>query len=512
MRPRAPNRTGPILWPTLLAIALYAVTLKGTYVYDDVTLLIEDPRLRDPAQWHRYLTESYNGNADNLYRPLTSLSYAIQWWLHGDRPWAFHLVNILLHAGVTACVAMLTLRLTRGNRVAALLAGLFFAAHPIHVEAVANIAGRPELLCAIGMFGAILLSLEPMTWKRGLAVIGCTFIAILAKEQGMLIPPMLVALFLARRRAGMREPRCIWPLGALMGMMLIAYLAWRNSILPFAWDRTGVDWVINPLIPSPANRLGGSVGRDAWLMPIILLGRYAALLLVPLRLSPDYGGNVIGCVAHLDDPYLYIGLVTIIAWLLVLLISFRRRSVAGIFLATAIALSYAMVGNIITYIATIFAERLMYLPSAFLLILVASPLSRINPSRLVPLVSVLLVAGIVRTFTYARLWNEPLRLWQFTATEMPLAVKARIHLAHQYMIRREFTKAEQAAEEARKVLPQYSEAWVRSAMIAMEQHKWEAADQYLRQAMRVDPRPYVFDWMVELNKRRAATNPATPQP
>src|SRR5436190_5468840 len=129
----------PAATAAVFSLLLYAITLGGTYVYDDFDILFNDARLRNPDQWKLYLTQSYNGGVDNLYRPLVSMTYAVQWWLHGDRPWAFHLVNILLHAGVCALVAELARRLS-GTR-AAYVAGLLFAALPIHVEAVANIVG-----------------------------------------------------------------------------------------------------------------------------------------------------------------------------------------------------------------------------------------------------------------------------------------------------------------------------------------------------------------------------------
>ena len=93
----------PAASAALLASALYAITLGGTYIYDDAYIVGEDPRVRQPRLWGQFWTHDwFNGGLDNLYRPLVSQSFGIQMWLHGDRRWAFHLVNILLHAGVCA--------------------------------------------------------------------------------------------------------------------------------------------------------------------------------------------------------------------------------------------------------------------------------------------------------------------------------------------------------------------------------------------------------------------------
>src|SRR6185295_9455327 len=107
----------PAIASALLALSIYAVTLGGTYVYDDRYIVLTDPRIADVSQWGQFWTRDYfNGGADNLYRPLVSMSYAIQAKLHGtgeNRAWAFHLVNWVLHAGASALVAELARRVSR---------------------------------------------------------------------------------------------------------------------------------------------------------------------------------------------------------------------------------------------------------------------------------------------------------------------------------------------------------------------------------------------------------------
>jgi len=104
-------------------VLVYAVTLHGTYIYDDVKIVHTDPRVLEPDRWYQLWTQPFFARSiDKLYRPLVSSSFALENYLHGDRPWIFHLVNILLHATVSASVALLALRLA-GVRAAVAAGG-----------------------------------------------------------------------------------------------------------------------------------------------------------------------------------------------------------------------------------------------------------------------------------------------------------------------------------------------------------------------------------------------------
>ena len=149
-------------------------------------------------------------------------------------------------------------------------------------------------------------------------------------------------------------------------------------------------------------------------MPLVLLGRYTLLLVFPMHLSIDYGGWTIGWQVWPRDPYLYMGIVAAGAWCCAAVICWRKCNWAMLFCLLGLGLSYGIVGNIVALIGTIFADRLMYLPSAFFLLAAAIVLSRF-PGRLVA-PGVLIAAALagMRTYTYERLWNDPVALFQQT--------------------------------------------------------------------------------------------------
>ncbi len=86
-----------------------------------------------------------------LWRPLTTLTFALDHALHGLEPFGYHLVNVVAARGRERARAEGVRR--RSRRAAdALAAALLFATHPIHTEAVASVVGRAELLAAAGFF------------------------------------------------------------------------------------------------------------------------------------------------------------------------------------------------------------------------------------------------------------------------------------------------------------------------------------------------------------------------
>jgi hypothetical protein len=506
----------PAILSASLALLVYAVTIGGTYIYDDVAIISpdHDPRLDNPALWGKYWTESYNQGVDNLYRPLVSMSYAIQWWLHGDRPSLFHLVNILLHTLVSALVAEFTSRLVSFR--AAFIAGLLFAAHPIHVEAVANIVGRSELMCAAGTFGTLILFLRPMSIPRALGITGCFLVALLSKEQGMLVPLLLLLLGLAGRYLGRSaisvDPRrrdAMLMLVFNLCILLSAYVVYREHILKFWWDRNFLDWTINPMVQSEWHPWGGSVGRDRWLMPVALLGRYTALLIAPIKLSPDYGAKVIGWSVRLSDPYLHIGIEAIVIWCVAMIVALVRRSVAGAFALLALGFTYGMVGNIVSIIGVNFAERLMYIPSAFFFILVALIGGRLPTRPLMVMLIALTTAASLRSFSYARRWNDRLGFYQTCLRQQPQSIRLYMLLSLEHLSRGQLEAAERVAQAGARVLPEYWEIWIVCAKVAMERQQWDEAQKYLDIAMNIRPSMKTQYWMEELARRRAATRPAT---
>ncbi len=494
----------------MLAVLLYALTLGGTYIYDDVQIVRDDPRLRDAHQWRQLWTSPYFADSpDNLYRPLTSSTYAIEWVLHGNRPWIFHGINVLLHALTAAGVAELTRRVLRRTSIAqsaAFCAGLLFAAHPGHVEAVANIVGRAELLAAACiLWGLILFCKRPLTLPRVLAMLTLGIAGLLCKEQGILAPLLWLIFGLILRQGAVqsaKEKSAVKTLLLLTTWTWAAYLIGREHFLKFEWDRSLIDPIIQPMVLSH--------GLDRLLMPVALLGRYAMLMLWPAHLSLDYSGNVIGSAVHFSDPYLWVGTIAIAAWLIGVAICLRSKKPMQkvlLFCLFSAAVTCGMIGNVVSLIGTIFAERLLYLPSTFFL-MVAGILLALLPrrSRAIVLGAALILASI-RTVTAVADWNHPLVLYQHDLAHEPKSFQLRLLLSQEYHARGDLPAARRELDELCRQYPDYYRSWMYRAIEEMDDGDLTAADASLKRAIHLNAMPVLLSVEDRLAQRHAATRP-----
>jgi len=130
------------------------------------------------------------------WHPLTTISHQLVWELSGDEPAAHHRVNVALHAANCLLVLFVFLRLTRNLWWSAAIA-LLFAVHPLHVESVAWVTERKDVLS--GFFGllcllAYLRYVEQPTWRRNLLVIGTFCLGLLSKSMLVTLPFVFLLL------------------------------------------------------------------------------------------------------------------------------------------------------------------------------------------------------------------------------------------------------------------------------------------------------------------------------
>jgi tetratricopeptide (TPR) repeat protein len=194
-------------WMSLfLAVAVLAVYHRARgngFVYDDFQYVTENPHVQDGltpegAWWALTATDAGN------WHPLTWLSLQLDNQLYGLDPWGYHLTNVLLHAANVVLLFGVLFRMTGALWRSALVAALF-ALHPMHVESVAWVTERKDVLStffALLAIGAYARYIERPGLTRYLLVVVCFVLGLLAKPMLVTLPCVLLLLD-------------YWPLGRL---------------------------------------------------------------------------------------------------------------------------------------------------------------------------------------------------------------------------------------------------------------------------------------------------------
>lgn len=405
-----------------VAVLVCLPVLRGGFVIDDSYLVVDNPGIRDLGNIPGFFARPWGGGAGGAghadvnaayFRPLTSSLYALEFALFGLRPWAWHLVSLLLHATATGLCAALALRIL-GCAAAASVAGLVFAVHPVHSEAIAAVCYQTTLLAGLLAMAALCaLGRAVDREKTGRWLAWATLAAAaagLAKEEAVVVPLLAAAWVVL---APTRRRILFWGVGS-MGLAALAVMAVRSVVV----TRSGVTY------------FGTASGSVVALTMMRVVALYAELLVVPLRLCPFYDWFIIPPSASLSAET-GLGLLLAGAWGLGVWLAARRAPAGAIGLAW-VALGLLPVMHLVP-ILNVAAERFLYLPSVgFALALGALFAWAVRRQRRVALGVAL---GLVLLFSLRTVmrwpdWRDDRALNEATATAFPETPTPLVNLAN----------------------------------------------------------------------------------
>jgi hypothetical protein len=222
-------------WHVVVIVVLvglvYLPSLKHDFVWEEHTLIAENRDLDAPTPLvlfgqsftHAWAVQGLGPHS--YYRPLPMASFWLEKTLWGAKPMGFHLTNVVLNAVAGVLVALLFMELL-GSLWTALLASLAFALQAAHVESVAFIVGRTDILMTFFLLSA---SLALLRYRKQLnpgwlaLTIAAYMLALLSKEAAILFP--VLAAFVLRPK---RKDWALWG-----GLVLVAagFLAVRALVL-----------------------------------------------------------------------------------------------------------------------------------------------------------------------------------------------------------------------------------------------------------------------------------------
>lgn len=232
--------SGSINWRHLLIIgilsfAVYSNTLFMDFaLYDDVSQITENAKIKSLSNVTSFFTtevwSGIRGATSSYYRPLFTLSLAVDYFFWGEQPLGYHLTNILLHFFAASALYFLALKLLKHSS-AALFAAALFAVHPVHAEAVAWVSGRNEMLSAIFMFGSFYYYITYRQTKKTANILfslALFFLALLSKEMAITLPIIILAYEFCFE-TGRTRTKLLFP--AIFTLSVIPYIAIRMAVV-----------------------------------------------------------------------------------------------------------------------------------------------------------------------------------------------------------------------------------------------------------------------------------------
>lgn len=458
MRSKAFPRWTGILALTVAAVtlAVYLPALHNDFTYDSRSQVLVDSTIHDPANIPRVL--SLRIMADDVLdrnRPLVLLSLMADSLLWGKLAVGYNLTSILLHLGCALLLFSLLRALMRRatpaaaplpTAGAAAVGALWFALHPVNVEAVCSVSFREDLLSAFFLLAALRLAdrlphprpaLHALLWA---AVPLCALLSVAAKENGIATPVCLAAyVFFFRWAPGDPLPRRRWLLLlATAGGVTAAFLAARFLLSPAR----------SAIFTSAPVYLGGSFGAMLQIQPRIL-AFYLQLALVPAGLCADYG---IRCMAYIGPTA---ALVVLAAASLAAAWGCWRSRPFRLGAAIVVAGLLPVMNLVPIYIAA--ADRYLYLPLAGAAVFVSlaarqAMISRHRAAQL-GLAALLALCAVNAGLTLRReqIWRDELSLWTDTHRRNPLSHTAANNLGYAMYAARRYEDAIQAWIEAVKL-------------------------------------------------------------
>ncbi len=178
----------------ILAVMVYLPVFKAGFVnWDDDDYVVKNYTITSFKNISDILTKPVQGN----YHPLTMLSLAMNYAISGDNPRSYHVVNLLLHLFNVLLVFMFVRRLTGNKPWLAFVTALLFAVHPLHVESVAWVSERKDVLYSFFFLAGLHIYIRyAENGKAGsyLAVIGLFILSLLSKPAAVVFPLVLLAI------------------------------------------------------------------------------------------------------------------------------------------------------------------------------------------------------------------------------------------------------------------------------------------------------------------------------
>jgi tetratricopeptide (TPR) repeat protein len=459
-------RAAAIVAATLVA---YLPALGAGFVWDDDDYVTKNPLLHAPDGLVRIW---FSDDAPSQYFPLVYTSFRLEYALWGLDPFGYHLVNVCLHAANALLVWRVLARLALPG---AWLAAAVFALHPVHVESVAWITERKNVLSTLLFLGALLawlrFALDGAGRRWWAASFGLHGLALLAKTTACTLPAaQLLVLWLRGRTIDARRIAQVLPFLAVGVAMGAFTILWERLHQGTQGERFELGLVESALVAS----------RAVWF--------YLGKLLLPVGLTFSYPKFAIDPGDPRDWAWLVAGgLLLATLWLA------RGRLGRGPLAAALffVAMLSPVLGFIplYTFLYSYVADHYQYVASLGPIALAAGAGAHALRGRragAVLAVALLAVLGVL-TWRQSRVYESSETLWRDVIAKHPGSWMAYTNLGREMLREKRWAEAIPWFEGALRIDPGLARPQLGIGTAYLELGRRDEAEAALRRALAADP-------------------------
>ena len=497
-----------------LSFFVYSNTFRNGYVLDDFSVIKENWVVKRGVESISTIMKTsyrygYWSSADDLYRPLSLVMYAVEWELWPDNPKPGHVINVLLYA--LACVLLFsTLRkiLYKYNVFLPFVTTLLFALHPLHTEVVANIKSRDEILCFFFLVLTLKFAVQfANTSKNKWVFFGAVsyLFAFFSKESAitfLAVIPLVIYFFtdVSNRK------NLIFSLAMLIPAFI--FLAVRSKVLGNQPEMALVSSADNLLVAAP-----DLLTRHA--TAIKILGKYLWMFVVPYPLVSDYSFNQIS-ISGWGNLWVLISFAVLILMAVFAIRKIKTRHILA-FSALFFFITISLYSNILMLIGSSFAERFLFIPSLAFSLATSWAILKILKTQMnnVPVVAannffkthrlpvfILLPVLIIYSgeiFTRNKEWNSNLSLYSADVVKSPNSAHMRYYYGLVLMKDKALNKNAQVEHPeyldsaivqfstATKIIPTFADAYDQIGLAYYRKNMNDSALKYYQIALSYNP-------------------------
>ncbi len=450
----------------ILTTLVYLPVLNAGFVnWDDPDYIYNNNVIKDPWRFTDFFTEQIQGN----FHPLTMISLALNYAVSGYDAWSYHLLNLVLHLVNCFLVYRFVLLLSRNNNLIAFVTASLFAIHPMHVESVAWVSERKDVLYTVFFIaGHIAFTKYIDTGNRRQYWMSFLFLvlSLLSKPAAVIFPVSLFCIDILRGRS--------------FSFRLIS-----EKALFF------IPAVVMGLLTINAQKEAGATGEEYFSFASNVLFGFYGIMMYFFKLVLPIGQSAFYPFPPLNEKLPAIYYVAPLFTILLVLITYFawKKHKAVVFGISFYLINLLLVLQIFSVGSAVIAERYTYVPYIGIFYIAGYLLSMLVKKNIQRGYQVAIGLGLIFSvvaFLQVQTWKDGAALWDNVIKHQPSS-RAYNSRGNLFREEKQYDKARDYYTKATQLNRADHESFNNRANIYMDLNKFDSAYIDYKSALAIKP-------------------------